>query len=122
MNIRKPLQRERVITDLTGQKSKTDRSSGNDTDINNIVARFQRTGVMPPPTGEPHYGDVSSLQGELTDLIARGEAARQELQELELQKEKEQQEAIRKNQETAEANAKRLAELEKLHAQTQESS
>lgn len=122
MNIRKPLQRERVITDLTGQKSKTDRSSGNDTDINNIVARFQRTGVMPPPTGEPHYGDVSALQGELTDLIARGEAARQELQELELQKEKEQQEAIRKNQETAEANAKRLAELEKLHAQTQESS
>lgn len=120
MEIRKPLQRERTPTDLTGQESKTDRSAGNDTDVNHIVARFQRTGIMPEPKGEAQYADVSALQGELTEILARGEAARKELQELELQKEKEQAELIRENSVKAEANAKRLAELEALHAQTQQ--
>lgn len=49
-------------------ESMTDRSSGNETNINNIVARFARTGYLPPATEQPQYGDVTDLQQDLTTL------------------------------------------------------
>jgi len=34
------------------------------TDINNIVARFHRTGELPPGPRTPQYGDISDIQQE----------------------------------------------------------
>lgn len=77
--INKPWERERKITDLEGQQSKVDRSHGNDTDVNKIVARFSRTGVLPGNPEAAQYADVSNLQEDLTDLMERVKTATAEL-------------------------------------------
>jgi len=59
-----PLRQLYVETD----ESRTDTSHGNDTDINNIIARFERTGYLPPATEQPQYGDCTELQQDLTTL------------------------------------------------------
>lgn len=79
--LRKPWERERSITEFEGE-SQTDTSSGNDTDVNHIVARFARTGQLPPATREGYFGDVTHLQGDLTEMIERGKAAQKELERL----------------------------------------
>lgn len=71
---RKPFTRERSIQPVDPE-SKTDRSQGNETDVNKIIARFARTGALPPPTREPQYADVTGLQKELTVLIEEGKEA-----------------------------------------------
>lgn len=50
-------------------------SAGNDTDINTIMSRFERTGILPPPIAEPQYADVVELQGDLTELHAKAHEA-----------------------------------------------
>lgn len=77
--IKKPWERERKITDLEGQQSKVDRSHGNDTDVNKIVARFSRTGVLPGNPEAAQYADVTNLQEDLTDLMERVKTATAEL-------------------------------------------
>lgn len=42
-----------------------------DTDIKNIVERFQRTGTLPNVDRQPQYGDVSHLNEDLGVLLAR---------------------------------------------------
>lgn len=74
--------RKRVTVDLTGQELRTDQSLGNDTNINNIVARFKRDGYLPPVETAPEYADVTDLQGDLTEIIEKGKAAQIALQEL----------------------------------------
>ena len=39
------------------------------TDINNVVAKYQRTGQLPLPTKQAQYGDVSELNRPLGELI-----------------------------------------------------
>lgn len=63
-----PRVREIVIND---EPSNTQDSFGNDTDINTIMARFERTGILPPNTAEPQYADVVDLQGDLTEIHQR---------------------------------------------------
>ena len=75
-------ERNRVQLDLEGQQKRVDDSHGNDTDVNKIVARFQRTGIMPPPSIQPIYDDVTALQGDLTEIIQKGREAAEELQTL----------------------------------------
>ncbi len=76
--VRHPYFRQRSPTNLEGQSLRTDQSQGNDTDVNNIVARFARTGEIPP--GKPgQYADVTGLQGDLTEMIERGKEAEKEL-------------------------------------------
>lgn len=70
----------RYITVIEGE-SATDTSMGNDTDINNIVARFDRTGILPSATTQPIYADVTALQGELTELINEARDVQQRSQE-----------------------------------------
>lgn len=60
----------RVITFTEGE-TMTQQSHKDQTDVNAIVARFDRTGYMPPEKGQRQYGDVTALQGELTDLIEK---------------------------------------------------
>lgn len=109
MKLRKPYDRERVPVDLTGQKDMTDRSFGNDTDVNKIVARFSRTGELPPGNGPGHHGDVTAMQQDLTEIIEKGRLAAAELHQLQIDQDARQQAEIA-------ANKARLEELEALHA------
>lgn len=52
-----------------GTTSRTQDSHADQTNVNDIVARFARTGEMPVGKGTPQYGDVTSLQGDLTEQI-----------------------------------------------------
>lgn len=62
----------------------TDTSFGNDTDINNIVERFQRTGHLPvePETRPAQYADVTELQEDLDVLIAKTQQGREAMSEI----------------------------------------
>lgn len=68
VEVRTPFTRVRTITEITGE-SMTHQSHASSVDINNIIRRFDNTGVLPPPTGDPVYADVTELQGDLTDRI-----------------------------------------------------
>lgn len=59
--------RERFYTVPVGD-SLTDQSFMGACDINNIVARFARTGELPPSTKVPVFDDVTALQGDLTSM------------------------------------------------------
>ncbi|AXH77223.1 MAG: internal scaffolding protein [Microviridae sp.] len=50
-------------------ESMTEQSHAGLCDINNIVARFQSTGQLPPPRVEGQYADVTRLQMSLQDRI-----------------------------------------------------
>lgn len=79
VTFRGPFEDLRVPTVVEGE-SMTDATQGNDTDINNIIARFDRTGVMPTATREGQYADVSGLNRDLTELIQNAQEAVEELQ------------------------------------------
>lgn len=104
--IRAPYMRERVTYDLTGQEDRTDRSFGNDTDINKIVARFTRHPEEMPEAGG-QYADVTSLQDDLSTLINKSREAMQEYRAAEAALEAKQAEMIA-------ANAEKAAELERM--------
>lgn len=116
--VKKPWQRTRQFADLEDQIKKTDDSQGNDTDVNNIVARFARTGQLPPSTAEPFYGDVSNLQGDLTEIIQRGEDAKAELAKLQQEQQAQEAKDLEDQKAQAEANAAKLAALEEQIAKT----
>ena len=92
-NLRKPSHRSRLTKPMGDNPMKTDTSLGNDTDVNRIVERFARTGSLPenPSTTEPQYGDITNLQGDLTELIEKGQQAKKSLQELKDNEKREQQ-------------------------------
>ena len=91
--IRAPFEDLRVETVIEGE-SMTDDSAGNDTDVNNIIARFDRTGQLPTGRGPGEFADVSGLNADLTELISMQKEALRELQDLE--------EQIKDNKEKAE--------------------
>lgn len=67
--IRKPYDREAVKTKLP-RYTKTLQGLQEEVDVNNIMARFERDGIMPTGRGPGQYGDVTELQkGDLTDRI-----------------------------------------------------
>lgn len=68
--VRPPWCRQRVRT-FNDEPSMTQQSHVDQTDVNAIVKRFERTGVMPEGRGIPQYGDVTGLQGDLTELLNR---------------------------------------------------
>lgn len=75
--VRYPWERCRLTRQMGENPLQTDQSQGNDTNVNNIVERFARTGVLPAPNqGAAQYGDVTALQGDLTEIIANGEKAK----------------------------------------------
>lgn len=73
-------QRTRYVTHIYGE-SKVDASQGNDTDINQVVERFTRTGVLPEPTRPPQYIDCTDLQGDLTEMLEKARHVQQVAQE-----------------------------------------
>lgn len=60
--------RERLFQVHTGE-SMCERSHAPSTDVNNIVARFHRTGELPKARSEPIYEDVTGLQGDFRDRL-----------------------------------------------------
>ena len=78
----KPWERMRVQTDVEDQEVRVDTSFGNDTDVNNIVERFKRTGTLPEPetAGRGQFADVTNLQEDLTPLLQRVEEAQKEVE------------------------------------------
>ena len=102
----------RKYADLEGQEKKVDDTLGNDTDVNNIVARFARTGIM-PPSKEAQYADVTHLQGDLAEMITKGKEAEKELQALDkTAKEQKASQAKKDAQELKELREARKASLE----------
>lgn len=65
-------------------ESCTDTSFGNDTDINNIVERFHRTGHLPieAETRPAHYADVTELQEDLDVLIEKTKKGQMAMSEI----------------------------------------
>lgn len=105
--------RNRTITPVA-EESCTDTSFGNDTDINNIVARFKRTGKLPEgPQTRPIYADVTALQGDLAEMITRSAELRAELEEAQHQhQEQKAQQAVEDAEELARYRAQEAAGAE----------
>lgn len=59
------------VTECTEEERMTVQADRDEADINKIVARFQKSGQLPPTLrGEPFYGDVSEF-GDLQDSLIR---------------------------------------------------
>ena len=82
VRFRGPFEPLRVPLIVEGE-SMTDTSHGNDTDVNNIIARFDRTGQLPGNPGTGQYVDVSALNADLTELLEKQRSALKELEDLE---------------------------------------
>lgn len=65
-----PRIRELVIND---EPSNTQNSFGNDTDINTIMARFDRTGIFPQPEQPAQYADVTAYAGDITERFIQSQ-------------------------------------------------
>jgi len=71
----KPGEKAWPILDCKGDKGFTVQADREDADINKIVERFQKSGVLPPSLkGEPFYGDVSGFGNLAESLIKIQEA------------------------------------------------
>lgn len=68
-----------MVTKVHGE-SVVDAAAGNDTNVNHIMERFQRTGFLPPASREAQYADVSNL-GDLTDTMVRTQDALRQAQD-----------------------------------------
>lgn len=66
--VRHPFDRVRTPTIILGD-SKTHQSHAEACDINHIIRRFDRTGVLSPETRPAQFHDVTALQGDLTERI-----------------------------------------------------
>lgn len=59
------------IVDCKGDRGFTVQADADDSDINKIIARYNKSGQLPPTLrGEPFYGDVSEF-GDLQDSLIK---------------------------------------------------
>jgi len=98
--IRSGYHRARHVTEILGE-SVTQATDGNTTDVNKIMARFTRTGILPEATREGQYADVTDLQGDMTEILERGKQAASDLEELMAEAKRRENEAISENNENA---------------------
>lgn len=89
--IRNAYQRVRHISEFIGE-SRVQAGNGNDTDINRIMERFTRTGILPGETRQGQYADVTALQGDPQDILNAGKLAEVTLEELQAEAERRQKE------------------------------
>lgn len=87
--VRHPFSRERLIV-INEDEKLTQDDFGNETDINNIVERFTRTGIMPSGRGPGEYLDCTPLQGDLATAIVESREALEALSELQREMEEKQ--------------------------------
>jgi len=91
--IRRPLWRERVQTHILDE-SMTHQSHAESCDINAIIRRYERTGSLPPATKPPQYGDVTAMQGDLTERLVKAEEVINTSREHVKRKRKERQDSL----------------------------
>ncbi len=109
--VRLPWQRDRELTPGGGE-STTDQSAAAETDVNAIVARFKRTGELPPAQKQGIYTDVTHLQGDLTErLLWAQEQLQNVTTAIELDQLNQQKEADKLNKEAEEKALKENAEI-----------
>jgi len=67
--------RRRPVVDCSKDPSRTKQSERDACDINQIMDRFKRTGILPPVAREGFYADVSELGGyrEVLDRVKEAE-------------------------------------------------
>ena len=97
-------------------ESRTQAIKGNETDVNAIMERFTRTGVMPPITTEQQYADVTDLQNDLQEILQKGEEAKVKWQELNNEAKKREKE-LKQQQQKQQENAQK-ADQEQLEQTT----
>lgn len=106
-SLRYPFERTRVgiVFELP---SRTVNSFKDETDINNIVNRFARSGMLPPNPGGGVFADVTGLQGDLTERVnfSKQVVADASSNDVKLAKHRE---AKRKSDEVAAADAAKVA-------------
>lgn len=71
--VRRPYERLRVETVFVGE-TMTVNSFKDETDINNIVGRYDRSGILPTSDKQGAFADVTGLQGDLTERINKSKA------------------------------------------------
>ena len=98
--IRSCYHRARHVTEILGE-SCTQATDGNTTDVNKIMARFTRTGILPEATREGQYADVTDLQGDITEILERGKQAALDLEQLMAEAKKRENETISETNENA---------------------
>lgn len=69
--IRPPWCRVRYGMDFGDQESLVQQAHWDQTDVNAIVDRYHRTGILPPVQNNGVYADVTGLQGDLTERIQK---------------------------------------------------
>jgi len=69
-----PGERLRVQAKPVGE-SKTIQADADACDINKIIARYEKTGFLPPVMKQGVYDDVSALNRDLTELVAESVVA-----------------------------------------------
>lgn len=105
---RPPYHRHSVT--LSAPESLTHQSHAESCDINTIIRQFDRTGLLPPATKQPQYGDVSELNRDLTELIAEADETQAKYLEL--------REQVAKQKAQAEADARSQSEATPSPTQT----
>ena len=105
-------ERVRVQTEVA-EDSRTQQSHKDTVDINNIIRKFDRTGVLPQPMIQPMYGDVSSLNRPYAEIV---EEAQLQIEEAEAFIADKQKEIDAANKAEQEADAKLLAEAKAAKA------
>lgn len=63
----------RVQTNCSGF-SRTQQHHAKECDISRIISRYARTGELPPGRGRPAFGDVTHLQGDITERLATAQS------------------------------------------------
>ena len=73
--------RRRLSYSFKGVKSRTKQEFAKDADINNIMAKYIKTGLVPVSTRQPTYGDFSD-GGDFRSILDRVMAAEEDFQSL----------------------------------------
>lgn len=68
--VRRQIERDRISIDCSSG-GKTQQAHADSCDINKIIARFERDGVMPPGRPGGFYADVTGFNGDLNELLIR---------------------------------------------------
>lgn len=109
--VRSPMSRLRVQAVPVGE-SLTLQSEASACDINEIIRRFDRDGFLPAARMEGQYGDVSELNGDFGELLAKSVAAMTAFNEAKAEFEKRKSADAKKLMDEREADYVRLKALE----------
>lgn len=85
--VRNPFSRYRTSLQFMGV-SRTIQSVAYESDINRIVERYKRDGILPPALSQPQFEDVSGLNRDFGELVAAAGSTLQAFSDNESQRHK----------------------------------